>query len=73
VHEEVHRDREAVAFLAEQAVGRDAGLVQQDRAGVRRAQAELRLLAARGDAGIAGLDQERGDRAVELRKDERRQ
>ena len=66
--EEVHRDQEALAGLAEQAVGRDPRAVEQDRAGVRRAQAELALLAAGGDARVAALEQERGERAVELRE-----
>ena len=39
--------------------------------GVGRAEAELRLLPPRRDAGVARLDEKRGDRAVELREDDR--
>ena len=69
-HEEVERDRESLPLLAEQPVGGDARAVDDDRAGVRGAQAELALLAAGVDAGVAALEQERGDLAVELREDE---
>ena len=63
VQEEVHRDREPLALLTEQPVGRYARVVEQDRAGVGGAEAELRLLAAGRHARIARLEQERADGA----------
>ena len=68
--EEVHRDLEAAAGLAEQPVGGDPRVLEQDGAGVRGAEAELSLLAAGRDAGVAGLDEEGGDGAVELGEDD---
>ena len=47
VLEEVHRDEEALAVLPEQAVGRNARVLEDERAGVRGAEAELQLLPAR--------------------------
>src|SRR5712691_7367370 len=69
--EEVHRDGEAAAFLTEQPAGGDPRAVENDRARVGGAEPELVLLAPRLHARVPALEQEGGDRPVELREDDR--
>src|SRR5580765_1771381 len=59
--ERVERDREADAFVADPVVGRHLDALEHDLGGRRGADAELALLLADADAGVALLDQERGD------------
>src|SRR6266542_684260 len=69
--EEVQRDLKSLSLLADEAVERNPGAVEDERARVRGAKTELVLLATRADAGIVALDEERRDLAVELREDDR--
>ena len=64
--EEVQRDLEALAFLAEEPVGRDPCLVEDERAGVGGAETNLALLATGADTRVSALHKEGGDLAVEL-------
>src|SRR4029453_4365319 len=68
--EEVHGDLEALALVAEEPSRGDPRVVEHDGAGVRRAEAELVLLAPGRDARVAALDEECGDGAVHLREDD---
>ena len=66
--EEVERDLEALSLLADQAVGRNARFVEDERACVGGAEPELALLAAGLHARVLPFDEEGADRAVELRE-----
>ena len=62
--EDPHRDAEALALLAEQVLGRDAAVVEEDLAGRRALDPHLRLDPADLEARRVGLDHERGDAGV---------
>jgi hypothetical protein len=69
--EEVESDLEALTLVAQETIRGDARVVEEHRAGVRGAEAELTLLSSRANTRIAAFEDERRDRAVELREHDR--
>src|ERR687888_1594955 len=74
--EPVHRDLEALSLLADQVLGRELDVLEEELAGRAGPDAELVLRVRRREAGRALLDDEGGDALVlrgrvRLREDER--
>jgi hypothetical protein len=69
--EEVERDLEALALLAEEPIPWNAGIAQEDGARVGGAQPDLAFGASGGDPCVVPLDDESRDLSVELGEDDR--
>ncbi len=57
----VHHHLEALPFLAEQVLGRDAAVLEEELARVLRGEAELLELPAAHEAGRVGFDEQQAD------------